>query len=297
MPFGYAPPQYRGQDPNDPQLLHVVERGGPQYGIAMDQPSYDSPYRIPGRHTSTIDNGAITQSPYTYDQPEVHRNLLARRVAQSAVAQPTVEVPDALETLSTRYRPTSQYSDILAGKTRAGLESLPFLNDPQFTQLDPKSQSELARRYSGHSLEENQQASALYGDQPTTWMDIQQQQYAQKRQAASLAQLRALGGFTGERQLGDILQSWDPATNEAQISGGLDRYGEPLPPRPVSYSPEFITGLQRSWNAAGLPQMRAPAEAPVEANRNQKINRTIELLRARGASNEQISAALSKLNL
>lgn len=251
MPFAYAPPQYRGQDPFDPQLLHVTERGGPDYGIAMDEPSYSSPYQIPGRHTSTIDNGALTQSPYAYDQPEVQYNLASRALAGRQPVQQAQQ--DPLETLSQRYRPNAPYRDILAGKTQAGLSSLPFLEDEQFRNAPREVQNEIARRYSGHSLDEQQQAEQSgYGGTP--WSTIANQQLQNKQRSTNLRMIREEGNQLGG-DLGEILRNFDPKTGQSVITT-VNARGDEVPhtyPMPWGDYDQYL----RRYNASGLVPIQA----------------------------------------
>lgn len=214
-------------------------------------------YRIPGRHTSTIDNGVLTQSPYVYDQPQVEANLAAMQARRMQPPQ-AFEPPDPMETLAQRYRPSESYRDIIAGRTAAGTENLRFLDDPQFRSLSPEQQGALTQRLTGRTLAEQVEADEFVrrSGRPMTWQDIADYQYQQQQAPAALSRLRAFGQFMGERELGDVLMNYDPQTYRAQVGGGVDKMGMPIPSRDVWLEPQSVQQIEKWWRLAGLPALR-----------------------------------------
>lgn len=252
--------------------------------VFLGQSRFDDsdPYMLPGRHTSTIDNGLLTQSPFSYDQPQVQANLM-RQQAHPAVQVP--QPPDPMEILSQRYRSIGNYRDMLSGQQSAGTSGLKFIDDPLFQNLNPDQQNAFSQRVSGHTLDQQVQADEIARrmGKPVTWNDIADAQFQQKNQASSIAKLRALGQFLNQKNLGDILSTYDPQTGSARIKQFDKITGGALDDAVVHYPPSVIADLQRNWLAAGFPNMRPETPAAIVDRDKEARRMRFEALKSKAA--------------
>lgn len=267
--------------------------------------SYSDPreqYRIPGRHTSVIDNGYLVQSPYAFDQDRVANNQAALDQAGMARSFGEPEQPmDPVESFAARYRPTTSYRDLLAGKTQAGTAGLKFIDDPQFRNLTPEQQNTISQRVTGRTLDQQLQADSMIGSgAPMTWQDIESRQARLANQKAAFAQLRGIEQYGGVRDVGTLLREYDPNTQSYSYdTGKLDVLGKPIM-RTMDYAPEEIAAIRRVYDSAGLPAIPGksmnpqPAPQPSNLETEMRRRRWMELQAKRKATAEYDQRQMSE---